>query len=475
MPGKIRAQTEVLNLKDVVTLAQKQSPSYFSAKNQALSGLYSYKVYKAGLLPRITLQSTVTDYSKTIERVQQPDGTYEFRNFQQNFSQLGVNATQNISLTGGTLGLFSSLQRNDVFRPDKRLDYYAIPYSIYYNQPVLLYNSLKWQNRIEPLRLQESTKEFTENMEGVSIDANRLYFNALGAQIDHSIAEVNVANTDTLYKIAVGRYSLGKIAENDLLQMELGFLNAKNQLERRKLGKEAAYQELKRFLGVDIKKDIELSVPVDVPNINVSIEKALAEANSNRPAVLSFRRRRLEAEQNIAEARSQNGLNFNVQANLGQSQQGRILSDVYRNSLPQQNVQVGLNVPLVDWGQARARVKQAKANRDLTEVNVKQEEINFEQEIYLQVMQFNIQNQQLIIAAKADTIAQKRYEVTKQRYLIGKISITDLNLAQNEKDDAKQRYIQSLETYWRSYFTIRRLTLYDFVSGKRISFVVDEK
>jgi outer membrane protein TolC len=472
---KTEAQTTLLSLKEVVDKAQELSPSYYRAKNMALNRMYSYNVYRAGLLPRIQLEGTAIDYSKAISRVQQPDGTFEFRNSEQNYTSFGLSARQNVGLTGGVFSVFSSLQRNDVFNPDNRLSYYAVPFSFSYYQPMLLYNRYKWENKIQPLIFEESKKQYVEDMEAVALESNLLYFNALNAQIDVEIAQINVANTDTLYKIAKGRYGIGKIAENDLLQMELGFLNAQNLLEQLKIRREATLQELKRFLVIENQKNIELSIPADVPEINIPVDKALNEARENRQAVLSFRRKRLEADQNIAEARSMNGYNLNLSANIGKSQQGNTLSDVYRNSLPQQNVQVGISIPIMDWGQTKSRIKQAKANRDLIEVDVKQEEVNFEQEIYLQTLQFNIQNKQLTVAAKADTIAQKRYEVTKQRYYIGKISITDLNLAQAEKDQAKQAYINALRSFWNAYFTMRRLTLYDFEQDKKITFAVSEQ
>ena len=49
--------------------------------------------------------------------------------------------------------------------------------------------------------------------------------------------------------------------------------------------------------------------------------------------------------------------------------------------------------------------------------------------------------------------------------MIGRIDIIELNLALEEKDRAKQRYLGALRTYWREYFVMRRLTLYDFVNG----------
>lgn len=118
----------------------------------------------------------------------------------------------------------------------------------------------------------------------------------------------------------------------------------------------------------------------------------------------------------------------------------------------------------------RGKIKLAESDRELERTAVQQEMIDFDQEIFLKVMQFNMQRRQLEIAAKSDTVAVKRYEVTKQRYLIGKIGIIDLNLAQTEKDNAQQGYIASLSSYWRSFYELRKLTLFDFIEGRRILF-----
>ena len=49
-----------------------------------------------------------------------------------------------------------------------------------------------------------------------------------------------------------------------------------------------------------------------------------------------------------------------------------------------------------------------------------------------------------------------------------KITITDLNLALQEKDSSVLQYLNSLEKFWTDYYTLRRLTLYDFIKNKKI-------
>jgi outer membrane protein TolC len=52
--------------------------------------------------------------------------------------------------------------------------------------------------------------------------------------------------------------------------------------------------------------------------------------------------------------------------------------------------------------------------------------------------------------------------------VIGRIGIDNLYIAQNEKDQAKTQYVQALRQYWQAYYQLRRLTLYDFETGRPI-------
>lgn len=116
----------------------------------------------------------------------------------------------------------------------------------------------------------------------------------------------------------------------------------------------------------------------------------------------------------------------------------------------------------MDWGRTASQLGTAKANKSLVEANVEQQRINFDQEIYLNVKRFKVLRNQMIGAKRADEIAEKRYSITKSRYISGKIDILGLNVATEERDSATRSYISSLWSFWSAYYTLRRLTLYDF-------------
>lgn len=466
------ANVKLLNLNGTILLAQSQSPAYQRTKFSYYSSYWLFRNFQAGMLPRLYLQSTLPNLNRTIERITLPDGTDAFVPRSLAVSAIDLSLDQQIPFTGGRLGVTTSLQRIDLFGDNSRTSYQGVPLSLTYSQPVLLYNRLKWERKTAPLRFEEAGKTYIEQQEQIALEVNQLFFEAIAAQASFQIAELNKLNSDTLFKISQGRYNLGKIAENDLLQIELSLLNANNAYTLAQMSYQTATQNLLRYLNLSRTDSLILSVPFEIPVIEVDLATAMIEASKNRAVVLGFQRRRMEAAQEVAAVRGQSGVTFNLSANYGFTQSGAALGDVYRDPRNQQSLLFSFGLPLIDWGQARSQVKQAKAAREMVEINIQQEEMNFEQEIYLQVMQFNMLKNQLVIAAKADTIAQKRYEVTKQRYLIGKISITDLNLAQTEKDQARQSYIQTLRTFWNAHFTLRRITLYDFENKKPIQYTL---
>jgi len=297
----------------------------------------------------------------------------------------------------------------------------------------------------------------------------------LSTQIDLQIAEKNMYNYDTLFRIAKGRYELGKIAENELLQLELNYLKAEAAVQQAELDLENNLFKLKSYLRIKDDVDIELIPPVITDFFTITADKALTEAKYNTSTALDFDKRRLEAQSNVNAAKMTGRFDANLIAEFGLASQGATVPGAYTRPGDAQIFGLDFALPILDWGSAKGRIKQAESLEELVFTAVEQEEIDFEQNIFLQVMQFNMQENQLRIAAKADTIAQKGYTVTQQRYLIGKINdVQQLYQAQIDNDNSRKGYYQALRTYWRNYYQIRKQTLYDFQRDMPILFDIND-
>jgi outer membrane protein TolC len=247
--------------------------------------------------------------------------------------------------------------------------------------------------------------------------------------------------------------------------MELSMLKAESALERNRMAVEDAMLTLKSFLRLKDEENIILSPPDPVFFELVDNDLALEKAKHNSIDYLNFEKRLLEAEQGISQAKNY-GFNANLFMAYGLNGRSAVFDEVYADPSNQQVLSLGLNIPILDWGKRKGQMKMAQSNQELVQTSVEQERADFAQSVRLKVGEFNIQKNQVLIAAKSDTIAQKSYAVTKNRYLIGKIGVTDLNIAQTDTDEAKLTYINALRTYWRNYYTLRQATLYDFVGQK---------
>ncbi|PHQ58706.1 MAG: transporter, partial [Maribacter sp.] len=332
----------------------------------------------------------------------------------------------------------------------------------------LFYNPYKWDRKIEPLRYEESKRNIIENMEDISLTTCLRYFGLLKAQVRLDIAKKNLSNQDTLLLITKERFKIGKIAENELLQIELSHLISKNNVTTNTILIKRTSQDLARFLELETEA-IELEVPEKLVDFTISVDKALEEAETNRKSVIEFRRRRLEAEKRLAEVKGSNRLEIDLRANFGLNKRAEEYSALFQDYDKQQNVSLTIGIPIFDWGVSKSRRKMAEADLNLVENDIKQEQQAFEQEIYLHTLNWSSQRDFLATAEKAQEIALKRYAITLKRYVLGKITITDLNIAQQEKDKAIVEYLNSLEKFWVDYYTLRKLTLYDFINDEKLT------
>lgn len=455
-----------LSLDEVIKLAEEQSPNALIAKHRFRASYWEYRTFMAEYRPSLILNGTLPDYSTAYSRVWDSGlGQYVYRatNVLQNLASLSL--SQNIGLTGGTIALNSSLTlENDLEDESRR--YITSPVTVSLTQPLFRYNELRWQKKIKPLEYEGARKTYLSNIEDVHLMAVQYFFNLALAQINQEIARTNMKNADTLYQIARGRYNLGTIAEDELLNMELTYLNAGTAINEADINLRDRELKLRSFLGFNENVRIELIIPGEIPDLTIGIEEVLDLAETNNPDLIDLNLQLLEAESSVAQAKAERGLNANLTASFGLRDQDPDFALAYRDSDKQQSVRVGLTMPLLDWGLGRGRYKMAKSSQELTQVQVQQSRIDFEQNLILDVQQFNLQDDQVKIAAKADTVAAKMYEVTKQRFLIGKIDVLELNTADTKKDQNKRSYIQALNNYWSYFYNMRSLALFDFLNNK---------
>ena len=399
-------------LDDVVLRACQSSPDALAARHTFRSAYWDYRSFRADYLPSLTLTSG-PNLDRSINQITMEDGSVRF------------------------------VEQN------------------------LLNNNLKWRRRIEPVRYEEAQRSYLETMELVAARAVDKFFALAMAQSNYATACQNFAHADTLYRFAQGRYQIGTTTENEMLQLEINRLNEETNRLNARIEMDECALDLRSYLGLHEGDTLPaIRMVTEVPDVMVEEGAALQWAHLHSPDILYMKRRKLEAESNVAQAKANAGLKADLYLRFGLTQTAENFSSTYRHPLDQQAVSIGITLPILDWGKGRGQVRVARSQRDLVETQVEQSRTDFDQNIRKLVGQFNLQGLRVRVAARTDSTALRRSEVARRLYVLGKSSVLDLNASIEEKDAARRNYLNALHTYWSLYYTLRSLTLYDFFEGR---------
>lgn len=450
-----------LTLDDAIIRARRQSVNAAVALNELRQAYWEYRTFRADLLPEVSFTATIPGYHKQYSSYQFENGEFGFvRNDYMDINGT-ISLSQKIWATGGTLSLNTSLDYLRQFSGSTYNRFMSIPVALTLNQPVFGVNTVKWDRKIEPVRYNEAKAGFLSATEEVAMTTINYFFNLLSAREEVAIAKQNLDNAVRLHEVAKVKREMGQISQNDLLQMELNELNARSSLTDAESTMKSYMFRLRSFLDYGEDVEIDPVIPADIPVVDITFSDALDKALANNKFAKNLRRRQLEADYEVAKAKG-NMREINLFAQIGYTGVGNEFSSSYNHLKDNQIVEVGVTIPILDWGKRRGKVKVAESNRQVVESNLRLEAQNFNQDIFILVERFNNQQEQLKIAIRADEIAQKRYETNVETYLIGKISTLDLNDSQVKKDESRQEYFQELYSYWSYFYQLRSLTLWDY-------------
>ena len=459
LPVGVSAQTDTLRLTldDCIVMARRQSIDAAVALGELRSAYWQWRSYRADLLPEVSLQGTAPSWNKRYSSYQQADGSLSFVRNDYLGLDGAVNIKQKLWPTGGTLSIESSLDYlHQSGSGGSGNQFMSLPVAVTLSQPL-------WNRRIEPLRYREAQARFLTETEQVAMQAISLYFSLLLAGEQVNIARQNLQTAKKLYEVAQAKRRMGTISENDVLQLRLDVLTARSALTNSESTRQARQFALRSFL--DVEAPIAATVPeASALGIHLDYEDVLAHALQNNALATTMRRRQMEADYAVASARA-NRQSINLYAQLGYTGTGENMSSAYRHLLSNEVVQVGITIPLLDWGKRKGQRRLAESNRDIIQGQLRQQSQDFRQDIFILTEQFNNQAEQLRIACEADTIARRRYHTNVETFKIGSISTLELSSAQTAKDQARQNRIQQLFNYWYYYYQLRSIALWDFERG----------
>ena len=473
----VQAQnTLTLTLDQTIALAADSSLEAFRYKNVYMRSYWEFRSFKAGRLPSLTLNLTPGQYNRSfIQRYDSDSNSDVFRQQQSYLANAGLSVAQNFDLLGGTFYMNTSLDYLRNFGANSYAQYSSIPISISYRQNLLGFNSFKWETKIEPLKYEKAKKQLVYDLENISEQAVYYFFNLLMAQADYELAVENVRNADTLYANGEKLIQIAAISRADLSRLELDCLNADIELKTAEIEVKRTMFALASFLNMEKNTIIRPIRPGYPRYMEISTEKALAEARINNPDLLMYEQAVLQNQREVDRLKKESMFSASLTASVGFNQAARTLSNVFRDPLRQDIVSLSVSIPLIDWGVKKGRYNMAKNDLTVAEIAARQGEIKVEEDIIMTVDEFNIQKDMIMAAEKALELAAINYAETLKRFVSGNVDIDALSLSRQRQQSANSNYLRVLQNYWYRYLKIRKITLFDFEYNLPISATIESK
>jgi len=462
------AAQDSLTLAQAVAIAQARGHQADAAHAALEAARYRNRSFTSRLLPQLSLSGTVPAYNRSIISVVQPDGSTLFRPQQQTNASLTMRLSQRIPFTGGDVFVSSSLSRLRVTGTQDFETWSSTPFSVGLRQDILRPNTTRWDQREQRVQADLDERSYREAMEDIALTTTGLFFDVYAARVALQNAVTNAATNDTLYRLNQGRYEVGKIGENDLLQSELALLRSRTSLDGARLAYDRALAALRLALNIPPVTPLSVAVPATVPAIEPDTAIAVAQALRNRASVRSVELQDVQARRRVTQAKLANGIGATVQASYGYNATAPEAGLAYQNLLEARQLTLSVQVPLWQWGAHGEDIRAAEAERDRAESLGQSTLEQVAHDARYAALQLSQARRNVALSAKADTVAGKRFEVAYNRYVIGRISIDNLYIAQNEKDQALTQFVRALRGYWQAYYQLRRLTLFDFQTGQAI-------
>ena len=464
-----------MTMSKAISEAKNGSVQALEAKQSFISTYWAWRAYQASRLPSLYLYGNVGNFNRSLSLLQSPDdGSMRYVSSFNMQNGIGLQARQNITFTGGTLYVYTDLNRIDQFGTGAQVTWYSQPVTISYEQPLFAYNQFKWDKLIEPKEYEKGRRKYVEAMEEISLNAVKAWFKLLMARHNQATVHTNYENTVRMKAVAAERMKLGTVTRDEYLQLELRVLNDSISLNECVVSVREAQMELNSLLGFDESAEIIPVLEEDLPDIQLDYDLVLEKSIANSRFALDNELNLLNARSAVAKAKAQRGISMSLNARFGLSKSGLTFSEAYRNPLDQEIFGLSFSVPIFDWGQARGRIEKAKAAEEVAKAQVQQSENDYRRKVFTAVGQFNQQRQQCAVSRRASAIAAERYALVMDKFRSGSASVLDLNTARGESDAAQTQYLTDLGNYWTYYYTLRLYSLFDFLSGEDICFDENE-
>ena len=475
-----KAETYQLTLQASIELAKEKSYTMRNLKEDLKIAEYNLKAATSSLKTHIDFSLTMPEFNQTVRTWDDTHGVSFYSVKRLDYG--GIITINQPLITNGNIYWETSLNSYDDFYNQDRSATFNTRLRL--RQPIDAlygYNAVRSSLKSARLDYERSSKSLRREELNLEYRVSSSYYNLLSLQRSTEIARLDYERQTEANEIAQNKFASGLIREVDALQMEVDLAEAQNSYEMALINQSSALGSFKELLGIELSDDVvlcdELLYSVVVVDADKAVEQALKNRTELRERDIAIEQQAMSIRQRKAEGMVRGYLDAYVQKTG--TGMGDMESTTYGNTLHHSaadfvdrpvnyGVGITLSVPLLDWGENRARVRASEARQRQNYLAKEELERSIETEVRNLVAQLNNNLKRLQLLEKNVAIAEKSFAITLQRFTDGDIDSQTLALERNRLNSAYRNHLSAYIAYQLSLADIARKTLYDFEKEEAI-------
>ena len=467
------AETRYLTLQQAIDIAGEMSYSMRNLREDLNIAEYNLKSTLAGLKTHIDLSLTAPSYNQNIRTWEDSTGVSFYSVKRLDYS--GTLTVNQPLITNGNIYWETSGYAYDDYNALLRSS--TLNTRLRFRQPIDAlygYNNVRANLRSARLAYERSQKSLQREELSLVYQISSGYYNLLSQQRSTEIARLDLDRQTEANEIAQRKYAAGLIKEVDALQMEVDLAEARNSFEVALINETASTNSFKEMLGIALTDSIVLVDDLTYTPVAVDADEAVRYALENRTELRDQDIAIELQEMSIKQQRAEGMIKGSIEAYVQKTGTNSIdRSESYLSTLGlsyddflvrPSNYGVGftLTVPIVDFGENKARVRAAKARQQQNMWSREELERSIETETRNAVARLGNNLERLQLLEKNVALAEKSFEITRQRYSDGDIDSQTLALERDRLNGAYRNHLSAYIDYQLSLADLLRKTLHDY-------------
>ncbi len=475
--GNSAQQIYNLDLESSIELAKEKSKTMLILQESLKQASFDLKAATSSFKTHVDIDFVLPQYTETIRQFEDSSGI-SFYPVRQNQINSYLTISQPLP-TDGSLFIRSGVQSS--------VDYYAqdrnaqISSSIGLRQPIAAfvgYNEIKLGYKQAKLAYDLSSKQLKREELNLVYDISQTFFTLLSYHERLNIALMSLNKQKEAYDIAQNKYKAGLIREVEALQMEVDLSAAINNYDIAGVDYSAQTALFKDRLGIELKDSVVIKSDLGYNNVHVDVEKAVSLALENR---LELKENEIQIQMSqmaIKKQKAEGMINGDILLNynfIGVNKSNKSvpfetsINNTWENLINRPGsfgVALTVNIPLIDWGENRAKVHSAQSTLAQYQIQQEADRVSIERDIRTTVNRLQSSLKRLHLLEKNVVVAEKSFEISRQRYANGDIDSQAMALEQERLNNAYITRLESFINYKLLLSDVMRKTFFDFEKNK---------